>query len=172
MREWGESTREFPRAMVGLSGLSLTGEARPGHLLRASSLRDSCSTPVVKLFYVQLPVNLTHLNRVNLKYRRARSPEVPLTPAGAYPETNLASMIISFSSPPTLSSVSRFAEDVSEGEDFYMNDGEDFEAERATITSPGESITSARAFMRWGCLVVPFHFSSHNNFQGTWHLRG
>jgi exosome complex component RRP4 len=57
-------------------------------------------------------------------------------------------MIIPFSSPPTLSSASRFGEDVSEGEDFYMNDGEDFEAERATITSPGESITSARAFMR------------------------
>lgn len=83
----------------------------------------------------------------------------------------MASMIISFSSPPTLS-VSRIGEDVSEGEDFYMKDGEDFEAERATITSPGESITSARAFMRWGCLVIPFHVFPPNNFQGAWHLRG
>jgi len=57
-------------------------------------------------------------------------------------------MIISFSSPPTLSSASRFGVDVGEGEDFYMNDDHDFEAENATITSPGESITSARAFMR------------------------
>lgn len=61
--------------------------------------------------------------------------------------TNLANMIISFSSPPTLCSASRFGVDVGE-EDFYMNDGHDFEAENVTITSPGESITSARAFMR------------------------
>jgi hypothetical protein len=57
-------------------------------------------------------------------------------------------MIISFSSPPTLSSANRFGVDVSECEDFYMNDDHEFEAENTTITSPGESITSARAFMR------------------------
>ena len=57
-------------------------------------------------------------------------------------------MLISFSSPPTLSSASRFGVDINESEDFYMDDDHNFEAENATITSPGESITSARAFMR------------------------
>jgi hypothetical protein len=75
------------------------------------------------------------------------------------PETDLdlASMI-SFSSPPHCP-VSPFGVDVSESEDFYMNDDHDFEAEITTITSPGESITSARAFMRLGCPVVPFLFT-------------
>lgn len=63
------------------------------------------------------------------------------------PETNLASMI-SFTSPPTLHSVSHSHTNVSEDEDFYMDDDHDPEAEDATITTPGESITSARAFMR------------------------
>jgi hypothetical protein len=57
-------------------------------------------------------------------------------------------MIISFSSPPTHRPVSPFDVDVGEGEDYYMNDDHDFEAENTTIASPGESITSARAFMR------------------------
>ena len=57
-------------------------------------------------------------------------------------------MIISFSSPSTLNSVNHLDVGINEGEDVYMNDGDDFEAENAKITSPGESITSARAFMR------------------------
>ncbi len=64
------------------------------------------------------------------------------------PKPNLPSMIISFASPPTLNSVNHSGVDVSEGEDSYMNDDHDLEAENATITSPGEFITSARAFMR------------------------
>jgi hypothetical protein len=57
-------------------------------------------------------------------------------------------MIISFTSPPTLYSVSDSRVDVSEGEDFYMDNDDDLEAENTTITTPGEFITSARAFMR------------------------
>ena len=64
-------------------------------------------------------------------------------------------MIISFSSPHSLSSVSRgvtsHPPDIDEdnGDSIYMNDDDnDFGAETAKITSPGESITSARAFMR------------------------
>jgi hypothetical protein len=69
-----------------------------------------------------------------------------LTPVtGLTPET---SMIISFTSPPTLYSVSDSRVDVSEGEDFYMDNDDDLEAENTTITTPGEFITSARAFMR------------------------
>ena len=60
----------------------------------------------------------------------------------------MASMIISFTSPPTLYSVSDSRVDVSEGEDFYMDNDDDLEAENAAITTPGEFITSARAFMR------------------------
>jgi len=56
-------------------------------------------------------------------------------------------MIISFTSPPTLS-VRHSDVDVSEGGDFYMDDDLDLHAENATITTPGEFITSARAFMR------------------------
>jgi hypothetical protein len=75
------------------------------------------------------------------------------TPTGAprpglTPETNSASMIISFTSPPTLYPVSRSRVDVSEDEDFYVDNNHDLEAENATITTPGEFITSARAFMR------------------------
>lgn len=57
-------------------------------------------------------------------------------------------MIISFFPPSTLSSISRLDTGVDEGEDVYMNDDDDFETDHAKITSPGESITSARAFMR------------------------
>lgn len=57
-------------------------------------------------------------------------------------------MIISFTSPPTLYSASHPRVDVSEGEDFHMDDDDGIEAENATITTPGEFITSARAFMR------------------------
>jgi hypothetical protein len=57
-------------------------------------------------------------------------------------------MIISFTSPPTFYSVSHSRVDVSEGEDFFMDGDHDLEAENATITTPGEFITSARAFMR------------------------
>jgi hypothetical protein len=57
-------------------------------------------------------------------------------------------MIISFTSPPTLYSVSHSRVDVSEGEDFFMDNDHDLEADNATITTPGEFITSARAFMR------------------------
>jgi hypothetical protein len=56
-------------------------------------------------------------------------------------------MIISFFPPSTLSSISRLDTSVDE-EDVYMNDDDDFETDHAKITSPGESITSARAFMR------------------------
>jgi hypothetical protein len=80
-------------------------------------------------------------------------------------------MIISFTSPPTLYSISHSRVDVSEDEDFYMGNDDDLEAENATITTPGESITSARAFMR--CEVFPRGpVLSHDSFQGTWHLRG
>jgi len=65
---------------------------------------------------------------------------------GLDPGNQLASMIISFTLPPTTYSISHSGVDVSEGEDFYMNDG--LEAENATITTPGEFITSARTFMR------------------------
>jgi len=57
-------------------------------------------------------------------------------------------MIISFFSPSTLSSINCPDAGVNEGEEVYMNDDDEFEAEHAKITSPGESITSARAFMR------------------------
>lgn len=57
-------------------------------------------------------------------------------------------MIISFTSPPALYSLSDSRVDVDEGEDFYMDNDDDLEAENTTITTPGESITSARAFMR------------------------
>jgi hypothetical protein len=57
-------------------------------------------------------------------------------------------MVITFFSPSTLRSVSRLDAGVDEGEDVYMDDDDDFETENAKITSPGESITSARAFMR------------------------
>jgi hypothetical protein len=57
-------------------------------------------------------------------------------------------MIISFTSPPALYSASHSSIDVSEGEYFYVDDDHDPEAENATITTPGEFITSARAFMR------------------------
>ena len=57
-------------------------------------------------------------------------------------------MIISFTSPPSRYPVSYSSIDVSDGEDFYMDHGHDPEAENATTTTPGESITSARAFMR------------------------
>jgi hypothetical protein len=56
-------------------------------------------------------------------------------------------MIISFASPPTLYPVNHSRVDVSEGED-YMDDDDDLGAENVTITTPGEFITSARAFMR------------------------
>jgi hypothetical protein len=58
-------------------------------------------------------------------------------------------MIISFSSPSSFTPVShRLGAGASEDEVVYMDDNDEFEAENAKITSPGESITSARAFMR------------------------
>lgn len=63
-------------------------------------------------------------------------------------------MFISFFSPPSLSSFSRGVTshppdiDGDNGDSIYMDDDDDFGAETAKITSPGESITSARAFMR------------------------
>ena len=57
-------------------------------------------------------------------------------------------MVITFFSPSTLRSVSHLDAGVDEGEDVYMDDDDGFETESAKITSPGESITSARAFMR------------------------
>ncbi|KAH9962692.1 hypothetical protein BC827DRAFT_1285773 [Russula dissimulans] len=57
-------------------------------------------------------------------------------------------MIITFSSPSTLTSVSQLAADVNTDEDIYMDHDDDFEAEKVKIISPGESITSSRAFMR------------------------
>jgi len=63
-------------------------------------------------------------------------------------------MVISFFSPPSLSSVSRgvtsHPPDIDgDSDSIYMDyDDDDFGAETAKITSPGESITSARAFMR------------------------
>ncbi|KAI9440780.1 exosome complex exonuclease rrp4 [Lactarius indigo] len=62
-------------------------------------------------------------------------------------------MIISFFPPPSLSSVScgitshQPDTDGGNGDNIYIDD-DDFGAETAKITSPGESITSARAFMR------------------------
>jgi hypothetical protein len=57
-------------------------------------------------------------------------------------------MVITFFSPSTLRSdnIYRLDAGVGEGEDVYMDDDDDFE--NVKITSPGESITSARAFMR------------------------
>jgi hypothetical protein len=61
----------------------------------------------------------------------------------------LRSMIISFSSPSSFAPVShRLGAGASEDDLVYMDDDDEFEAENAKITSPGESITSARAFMR------------------------
>jgi len=57
-------------------------------------------------------------------------------------------MIITFSSPSTLTSVRQLAGDVNTDEDIYMDHDDDFEAEEVKIISPGESITSSRAFMR------------------------
>jgi len=87
------------------------------------------------------------LNTVEVNPKARQQAHIPdLT--GLTPETNLASMIISFTSPPTLYSVSHSRVDVGEDEDFYMDNDDDLEAENATITTPGEFITSARAFMR------------------------
>ena len=62
-------------------------------------------------------------------------------------------MIISFSSPSAPFSVTpvshRLGPGAIEGEEVvYMDDDDDFETANVKITSPGESITSARAFMR------------------------
>ena len=62
-------------------------------------------------------------------------------------------MVISFFSPPSSSSVSRgvvsHPPDIDgDSDNIYMDYDDDFGAETAKITSPGESITSARAFMR------------------------
>jgi len=59
-------------------------------------------------------------------------------------------MIISFSSPSSLTLVShRLGTGASEDEGVvYMDDDDEFGTENAKTTSPGESITSARAFMR------------------------
>ena len=90
-------------------------------------------------------------NRINPVVKPERRSKF-FTPTGSYPGLDpgnqLAStgMIISFTLPPTPYSISYSGVDVSEGEDFYMND--DLEAENATITTPGEFITSARTFMR------------------------
>ena len=59
-------------------------------------------------------------------------------------------MIISFFSPPSVSrGVTGHPPDMDgdNGDNIYLDD-DDFGAETAKITSPGESITSARAFMR------------------------
>lgn len=59
------------------------------------------------------------------------------------------SMIISFSSPSTLNSDNHLNAGAKVCDDVvYMYDDDDFEGENVKITSPGESITSARAFMR------------------------
>ena len=58
-------------------------------------------------------------------------------------------MLISFSSPSTLTSNNHLNAGANVCEEVaYMYDDEDFESENVKITSPGESITSARAFMR------------------------
>jgi hypothetical protein len=58
-------------------------------------------------------------------------------------------MLISFSSPSTLTSNNHLNVGANVCEEVaYMYDDDDFESENVKITSPGESITSARAFMR------------------------
>jgi len=58
-------------------------------------------------------------------------------------------MLISFSSPSTLTSDNHLNAGANVCEEVvYMYDDDDFEGENAKITSPGEPITSARAFMR------------------------
>jgi len=58
-------------------------------------------------------------------------------------------MLISFSSPSTLTSDNHLNAGANVCEEVvYMHDDDDFEGENAKITSPGEPITSARAFMR------------------------
>jgi hypothetical protein len=58
-------------------------------------------------------------------------------------------MLISFSSPSTLTSSNHLNVGANVSEEVaYMYDDDDFESENVKITSPGESITSARAFMR------------------------
>jgi len=58
-------------------------------------------------------------------------------------------MIISFSPPSTLNSGNHLNAGANVCEEgVYMYDDDDFEGENVKITSPGESITSARAFMR------------------------
>lgn len=111
---------------------------------------ETCRKIVLQLscFQVLLIIDSMGCNRAKSEGRSKF-----FSPTGAHPgldslapETNLTTMIISFTSPPTLYPVSHSRIDVSEGEDVYMDD--DLEAESATITTPGESITSARAFMR------------------------
>jgi len=58
-------------------------------------------------------------------------------------------MIISFSTPSILTSDNHLNAGANVCEEVvYMYDDDDFEGENAKITSPGEPITSARAFMR------------------------
>jgi hypothetical protein len=59
-------------------------------------------------------------------------------------------MVVSFFSPPSVNhGVMSHPPDIDvDSNCIYMDDDDDFGAESAKITSPGESITSARAFMR------------------------
>ena len=57
-------------------------------------------------------------------------------------------MVISFFSPPSVNlGVANHPPNI-DVDSIYMDDDDDFGAESAKITSPGEGITSARAFMR------------------------
>lgn len=78
-------------------------------------------------------------------------PEIKLALLVASEHDRKASnMVISFFSPPPVNlDVANHPPDINVDIDcIYMDDDDDFGAESAKITSPGEGITSARAFMR------------------------
>ena len=78
-------------------------------------------------------------------------PEIKLALLVAFEHDRKASnMVISFFSPPPVNlDVANHPPDIDVDINcIYMDDDDDFGAESAKITSPGEGITSARAFMR------------------------
>ena len=114
---------------------------------------------VVRLFKGYSAVNLTHMGYIQDRITNSlptSDPSLKQAPCWqahnrvTEEKANIHTMIISFSSPSSLTLVShRLGTGASEDEGVvHMDDDDEFGTENAKITSPGESITSARAFMR------------------------